>query len=747
MKHPIRLLVYLASLLLSPLASAQIDWARVERSSEAHLRPILLGRQIFPNWIKDGEAFYYHFRSPEGRVEHYLFDSRKGRKGSLLRSVEDFVAQYQRLSGGKTLRADSLLLPGVRFTKAEGASAFYWRHEGKSYRYDRATGSLSLGDYPAEGTPRDRSERQITSSDGAYTIYGKGFDLYLKEEATGKLTRLTTSGSAEASFTQYASEDTVRGNSRGQWWGQVFLLQLRDEAGVGTMTLVDPLAQPRPRAKTFRMPMPFDSVTPQNRLYRYDSRTGQGGFVAEANKFAGGTTEYSFRREEGQVYFTRRSRRADTLELCRLDVASGTVKTLLSELGRPHINLLLSTYRLLPGGKELLWWSERSGYGRYYRYTTEGKFLGQVTGGDRLVAGRIVALDAKRRELLFEGYGGGSGNPYYRKYYAVGLDGRGQRCLTPDEADHELELAPDGRHFVLKSSRMDLPPRWSAGSWGLKPQRTVLLDSVPRSLLTEAGWHAPELVRLKAADGSTDLYGVLYRPSNYDPAKRYPIISNVYPGPQADLVPRGFALDDNGNQSLSELGCFVMNVSPRGSSPYRGRSFYTYSTGQLRDYPLADDKACIEQIAQRYPAVDLGRVGIYGHSGGGFQTVAAMCTYPDFYKVGFAASGNHDNNIYIHWWGEVFHGSPQIPTTMELAPRLQGKLMLAVGGMDNNVPPASTYRLVQALIQAGKAFDFFLFPAGRHDLDSPYYTNLIRYYFARHLLGLQTHDVDLIQHR
>jgi peptidase len=231
-----------------------------------------------------------------------------------------------------------------------------------------------------------------------------------------------------------------------------------------------------------------------------------------------------------------------------------------------------------------------------------------------------------------------------------------------------------------------------------------------------------------------------------DPTKRYPLISNVYPGPQTDLVPRAFALDDNGNQSLANMGCYVLNVAARGSSPFRGRDFYCYSVGQLRDYPLADDKTAIEQVAKSHP-VDLDRIGIYGHSGGGFQAMTAMCTYPDFYKVGFAASGNHDNNIYINWWGEVFHGSPKIPTTIELAPRLQGKLMLTVGGMDNNVPPASTYRLAQALIKAGKPFEFFLFPDARHDLESPYYTGLLRRFFGEHLLRLSSEDLQKITYK
>ena len=221
-----------------------------------------------------------------------------------------------------------------------------------------------------------------------------------------------------------------------------------------------------------------------------------------------------------------------------------------------------------------------------------------------------------------------------------------------------------------------------------------------------------------------------------------------------------FVVDDNGNQSLAELGFVVINVSVRGSSPLRGREFYCYGYGNPRDYPLPDTRHVGEELASRYPFIDLDRVGIYGHSGGAFQTVAAMLTYPDFFKVGVAASGNHDNNIYIQWWGETFHGvtaetdsvdhrtrfHTHIPTNMELADRLQGDLLLITGDMDRNVPPSSTYRMAHALIEAHKRFDFFILPGKDHGVMDDYYLNLIRYYFVEHLLHPTRRDIDIINH-
>ena len=235
-----------------------------------------------------------------------------------------------------------------------------------------------------------------------------------------------------------------------------------------------------------------------------------------------------------------------------------------------------------------------------------------------------------------------------------------------------------------------------------------------------------------------------------DKNKKYPVISNPYPGPQDDQIPRRFTLDDNGNQSLAELGFIVINVQPRGSSPLRGHDFYCFSYGNLRDYPLADDKHTIETLAAKYPFMDLSRVGIYGHSGGGFMAAAAILTYPDFYKVAVAASGNHDNNQYIQWWGETFHGLTKrggIPTNMELAGNLKGKLMLITGDVDDNVPWVSTLRLANALISKNKRFDMMILPGKDHGVWSPYYQNLIRYYFLENLVCPSYRDMDIINHK
>lgn len=254
-------------------------------------------------------------------------------------------------------------------------------------------------------------------------------------------------------------------------------------------------------------------------------------------------------------------------------------------------------------------------------------------------------------------------------------------------------------------------------------------------------------MQVTAADGVTQLCGAVYTPSWMSKDDRLPIITNPYPGPQMDQVPENFALDDNGHQTLAEMGFVVLNFSYRGSSPLRGRDFHTYGYGRLRDYAIDDDMATIRQVASAIPQADTTRVGILGHSGGGFMAATAILSHPEFYKVAISASGNHDNNIYTKWWGETFHGRGHIPTTPELAENLRGRLLLVTGDRDTNVHPASTFRLARALMDSGHLFDMLVIPGADHGVNSPYYDNLVRYYFLEHLANRPYRDADIVRHQ
>ncbi|MBQ9285034.1 MAG: prolyl oligopeptidase family serine peptidase [Bacteroidaceae bacterium] len=611
------------------------------------------------------------------------------------------------------------------------------------------------------------------SADSLFYIYAYDDDLYLahKEPSTSDpqtLTpaplRLTSDGEH---FNSYAvGGNTMRGtkgysSAEGKWIGNThrFIVLREDKRDVPTLTYVDNLAQPRPRAVTIKYSMPGDTAVSHFAAYIVNADKGsveQLDFEAypdqiiETPRFRGITTSGHY------AYLLRKSRAQDEVDLLRIDASDNSVRVIIHEECKPHLNEQLFNYHVLNNGEDILWWAERGDRGQWFHYDGNGKLKHTITPAD-MVAAEIEHIDTLARTLIFKGYGHEpeASNPCYAYYYRVGFNGRGLTLLTPGNGNHSIKLSPMGRYLVDHFSRVDF-----AGQYNLRDLKGNLvceLATADVSALTAKGWRTPQQMQITAADGQTPLYGVVYTPYNMRPTDKLPIISNPYPGPHTDLLPLDFSLDDDGNQALADEGFVVISFSYRGCNPWRGRQFYTHGYGNLRDYALDDDYAAIRQVAARIPQADTTRVGIYGHSGGAFLSTTALLSRPEFYKVAVAASGNHDNNIYLKWWGETFHGIHQrtdslghthweahIPTNMELAGNLKGHLLLIHGDVDNNVHPASTLRMAQALIRAGKLFDMLMLPGVDHGVGDQYYQTTVRAYFREHLLGKPT-PVELMQ--
>lgn len=609
------------------------------------------------------------------------------------------------------------------------------------------------------------------SADSLYYIYAYGHNLVLAHTMrtdSGLVTRdtvpLTTEGQQFYSFSM--NGNTMRGNRGtaspfGKWIGNThkYMVVREDKRNVPTLTYVDNLAEPRPVARTMKYSMPGDTAVSKFPVYLFDAESVSGmqldvkaydDQMIDLPRFRSLVTSGNY------AYLIRKSRPQDQIDLLRIDPVKEEVRVLIHEECKPHLNEQLFGYHILNDGKDILWWAERGDRGQWFLYDGEGRLKNAITPPS-MVAGEIERIDTLDRSIILKGYGyeRDASNPTYTYYYRVGFNGKGLTLLTPGNGDHSITWSPTGRYFTDTYSRIDY-----AGASCVRDQKGKLIADLGEadvSALTAKGWHPARQIQLLAADGETPIYGVVYTPMNMQAGDRLPIISNPYPGPHTDQLPLDFTLDDNGNQTLAEDGFIVINYSYRGSNPWRGRKFYTYGYGNLRDYSLDDDYAAIRQIAALIPQADTTRVGIYGHSGGGFMATAAMLTRPDFYKVGVAASGNHDNNIYLKWWGETFSGVRQVtdslghkhwdahvPTTMELAPNLQGNLLLIHGDVDNNVHPASTMRMAHALIKANKRFDMLIIPGADHGLGDKYYMNTIRAYFREHLLG-QKVPIDLLQ--
>lgn len=499
-----------------------------------------------------------------------------------------------------------------------------------------------------------------------------------------------------------------------------------------------------------------DYITPTTSTYEYEI---PGDTIVKTTHYYIGDCEHKTLREvditkwkcqqivpqradgvDDRIYFWRNKKTRDVAQLCTID-AEGRLRVLITETGKPRINPDMFECKVTNKGNDIFLWSDRTGWGHIYHYDGDGNLLNAVSSGC-WTAGRICAVDEKANRLFFYGYGREAGrNPYYQHLYRASYNGKNLKLLTPEDAEHTVHVSPNCRIFVDNFSSISTPPTIVVRSCDGK-----LLDSLEKSdvsKLYDYGWKAPEQFKVKAADGKTDLYGLMWKPYDFDPSRKYPIISQVYPGPFTETVWNAFTVFDKyHNAALAQRGFIVVVFGHRGSSPLRDKAYNTYGYGNLRDYPLADDKAGLEHLAQKYPFVDLTRVGIAGHSGGGMMAAAAIMTYPDFYKAAVASSGNYDNHVYNRMWGETYQGiaddnAPfKVKTVQELAPRLKGHLMLVTGDVDQNVHPIHTQRLVEALIKANKDFDLLVLPGQQHHYDfmhQMYFERRKRDFFERWL--------------
>ena len=452
--------------------------------------------------------------------------------------------------------------------------------------------------------------------------------------------------------------------------------------------------------------------------------------------------------DSAKIRFVRRDRLQRNMQYCEYDPATDKTRVMIDESIENGFLERTEPKYLKPDG-DFLWWSERDGWGHIYRYNNQGQLINKVTEGPWRVE-NIIEVDEKRGYVWFKATGReAKENPYYHHMYRINLDGTGLTLIDSGNAEHATAISPTKNYFVDSASRVDMVPenvvRDERGAAILQ------LDSPDMAPLNEAGWKPAEMFMVKAGDGVTDIFGDMWKPFDFDPTKKYPIILNVYPGPQTESVQATFSAFST-TQRLANLGFIVIQVGNRGGNPARSKAYHSYGYYNLRDYGLEDKKVAVEQLSAKYPWIDIDKVGIFGHSGGGFMSSAALMVppYNDFFKVAVSSSGNHDNNIYNQNWSEQHHGLTEVksilygdkftihvPTNIEVAPNLKGNLLLVTGDMDNNVHPANTIRLVNALIKAGKRFDFMIMPGKQHgyaDLQ-PYFTQLLMEYFSEHLIG------------
>jgi len=779
-KYLIWLLPYF---LVLPGIGQNSKYRNAERFLGSNLQSVVKSIRVTPFMINQGNKFWYKYETSDGVRFYYvdpkakkhqeLFD--RERVGRVLTELGHLPVDYKQISTSFSFLADHETIvfrvdtSCLNYHIFSGDIVVRGQKEQRVYekelkqRYQKKEKKIQKEEAPRMAYSKWSG---TYSPNGKYVVYAKNNNLYFFSEGDRKEVKLTSDGEKGYSFAKNETPDTAREvGANVFWWkdSRYFLVQRTDNRKVGNIYVLDYFNKFGIRLKEFPYVMAGDKYVPQEELYLYDTLTRELKRLPIEKWKDQKLTVYTV-GNKSNIYFLRKKRTCDEVEFCRIKPETGEIKVLIHEECKPYFNDKFFRLELLNNGEEIVWWSERSGRGHYYLYDGEGRLKNAITSGN-WTAGDFLKVDTNSRSLYFYGYGQQEGEmPYFKRLNKARLDGKKVTVLTPEMATHEVSFLKDG-YFVDNYSRVDLEPRSVVRND--EGKEVVELASPDLERLYEMGWKMPEPFTVKAADGETDLYGYLWKPFDFDSTKTYPIISYVYPGPQTELIPLQFDPTGYWNTALAQVGFVVVTFGHRGGSPLRERWYHTYGYGNLRDYPLADDKYGIEQLADRYSFIDKNRVGICGHSGGGFMSVAALCTYPDFYTAAVASAGNHDNSIYHQWWGETHHGikeivdrqrktvkNPQtgkdsvvieekvhfefkVPNNMELVQNMKGYLMLAYGDADNNVLPANTLRLADALIDAGKNFELVVLPGQGHyyfGKSMDFFQRKMWFHFAKYLL-------------
>jgi dipeptidyl-peptidase-4 len=560
---------------------------------------------------------------------------------------------------------------------------------------------------------------------------------------------------------------------RGYWSSdsKKFVYQKTDSREIKDLWVINSIAKKRPTLETYKYHMPgekeyykreiliFDILSKEIKKVELDIDKQQYiSIFSKPRKPSDYDNDFKptlLLSEKNKIYFNTISRDRKNLDICVADLNTGKVKVLIKDRTNTYFYETKPVY-LIKNESEMIHWSENDGWGHFYRYDSNGNLINRITSGS-FHSFNIKHIDSKSNTLYFSAHGLDKNiDPYYEHTYKVSLNGGKPKPLN--KGDYNTSTSPSDNHrfFVSNFSRVNTIPkselRNSDGSLVLN------LEEADLSELFNSGYQFPEPFKTKADDGITDLYGVMYKPFNFDDKKKYPLLEYVYPGPQTESVNKSFSVRMDRLDRMAQLGFVVITLGNRGGHPHRSKWYHNYGYGNLRDYGLADKKYVAEQLADKHPFIDINKVGIYGHSGGGFMSTAAILVYPDFFKAAYSQAGNHDNSMYNSWWSETHHGVKEkieddgtmnyvyeIEKNQSLANNLKGRLFLVTGDMDNNVHPGATIRVANALIKANKRFDLMILPTQRHGFGnmSEYNFWLRADHFSKHLLGLENNEVDI----
>jgi dipeptidyl aminopeptidase/acylaminoacyl peptidase len=741
------------ALLLAGTANAQTraltadDYARAEKFLNYNTNRLVLHVAAQPTWVGD-DRFWYRTTTENG-TEFVLVDAATGTRTAAFDQAKIAAA----LSTAARASYTAYRLPFNQFDFSADRKSISFNSGGSRWTCD-VVGEKCEGKARAQGPP------SVTSPDGKREGFIRNYNLWVREIASGKETQLTKDGVKEYG---YATDNAgwIHSDNPILLWSpdskRIATFQL-DERGAGEMYLVS-TSIGHPRLEAWKYPLPGDPKifmiervvidVDRARVVRLQMPPDpHRSSVCDDVECNGPFEDVEWSADGRQVAFLSTSRDHKEAHLRVADTDSGKVRQVLEEKVATYYESGndAHNWRFLPASNEVIWFSERDNWGHLYLYDLQtGRLKNQITSGEGNVT-QLLKVDEQNRLLYFLGVGKEKGrDPYFVQFYRVGFDGKNLTLLTPENATHVIAPSPSARYFIDSYSKPDVAPTAVVRDAGGKLIAT--LEKADISRLVATGWKPPQPIVVKARDGTTDLYGLLYTPSNLNTSSKYPIVNHIYPGPQTGSVgPRNFLSARGDSQALAELGFIVVEIDGMGT-PWRSKKFHDAYFGDMGDNTLPDQVAGMKELAAKYPWIDLERAGIWGHSGGGYATAGAMFHYPDFFKVGISESGNHDNRNYEDDWAEKWQGllerkgestNYDSQANQNFAKNLKGKLLLTHGTMDDNVPPSNTLVLVDELIKANKDFDLLLLPNRRHGYAAEPYMIRRRWdYFVRNLLGAE----------
>lgn len=794
------------------LSQPKANYSLAARFSPKKLDKMIFSLAVDPHWLKQSNKFWYTYETSEGK-QWTIVDPLKNEKkamfnrdklaAELTKIIKDpFDGQHLPIDSIKFIKDENWIQFEVKSTleinkEEEVKKEAKPEKIKKTFYFEYNLVTEQLNELVGYKKPKRKPNWANISPDEKLIVFGRKNNLFymdktnyekaLKNEDDSTIIEHAISQDGEPNFSWHSEsayggggETNVDIEKNKNKRKPVFALWSEDSKHlaitkvdnrkVKDLWVINSIADPRPTLETYKYWMPGEKEAPVDHLMIVDMTSFtykeinvslfKDQDIAVWNKTSNVNTRDDDHKPSiwlgtnDKLYLSRTSRDLKRIDQCTVDINTGAVKILVEENLNTYVEI--KKPGILKNTEEFVEWSERDGWAHLYLYDKEGKLKNQITQGPWHVED-IVAIDEEKRVVYFSANGKENVNtttkedPYYLHLYKVNLDGSGLQLLNAGNFDHSFMMNDKKSYFVNTSSRINSTPISSLYSSDGKKLMDV--ETADLNSLFAAGYKFPETFKVKADDGITDIFGVMYKPYDFDSTKKYPIIEYVYPGPQTESVNKSFSKGMDRIDRLAQLGFIVVTMGNRGGHPARSKWYHNYGYGNLRDYGLADKKTTIEQLADKYSFIDRDKVGIHGHSGGGFMSTAAMLVYPDIFKVAVSNAGNHDNSVYNRWWSEKHNGVKEnisekgdttflymIDKNPDIAKNLKGKLLLIHGEIDNNVHPANTIRVVNALIKANKRFDMLILPTQRHGFGdmNEYWFWKTADYFSRYLLGDMT---------